>query len=1199
MMIRLRNTLSIAKIIRSCHQHSNFQHLFLVRSSASKHFHREKLTSNLRLRHSPKLINPLFTNARCCYKTSTRLYSTFNHSKAPTREFLGSFLDHEYAEANSLLFDEEKRNQYLTNLVQLSAELVPRVTIDFYRVVEASFEFPDEGFEFITQFWRALNQLENENLLKLIRRILSQRERLLSLILSTGRFHVYENLVLPSIQKLVPSDELNFLDEVTRILGLQRTPSGLFQYNEESVLTLLMSDNITKSEKRDLVKILVANSLTAGSGHVSRMHSIEIFVKCAKIIEGDGWLTSEISSEYDALFQFIGIPSGEDKFDDYFQEVIKIVENHYNVSIAYKFLTNIMRNLSERAPFVTYRLFEFKSAQWRQRNLLKRDVLNFLDLAYAMKACLKLDENKIYEIYLQNEELHDDESQEAIFLDLCVQHKDWKSLQDRFENMYGKGNLPDTVHYGITMQALEFLEADSELERLYEQILDRGLMMNAAIFIARMKAKIRRRSQKEVEAIFEDYLSLVLQKRADKDGISQIFPFILQLSFLDGDNGSVLATLQAYLEREGKHQLPIVSGKALGLVARHFSQNCALGDLNKLFGIAESFHKFDNGFACSLIDAYSKLGQYAKADDVAYLAHGRTNPPFSDLQIYASQLKNHQQWRRLYISRSIKRYNNIKTNYIVSLALQSEFSIFQSGSGGVDFLSSIMDALRENAIDYSQANSLRYLQGRPIKTINSLLRRQIANRMRLDERLYLPLMKQNLVYQNYKPLNVMKIFNEMNQRRVLVSAKSYIHVMRAMRSLDKKYDRSYKNSTELLKQMLQLYGFDAEKSKSNPRLDFKNDSVLICDILIKYVESVGLKKGSNLFSRFVLFCERAFDGKLPFDLRAKIDCFLSICYKEINSTEYGPFLEQKFEVYLNMISEYIQEIGSCDDASIPPVLNEASSYFTIQRMRYLINENAFGVEQQKEIINVLQMGLQPNIFDYNYIISYFLKQVPLVHFAKTMEIIENHLITGNLSQLKLYREKKLCYKICMIYLCDIYDEQIVAENYKILSDYFGIKSLNKVRAQSKMIGYLNFLKSSSGRLFNIKSDPYGSRSMNQFNFIDYFNPARDLNNEPKLFNETSRLLIQAVSEHCKRKKGNKASFASRYPKISTFCKSDLNYYSKLTAFNGKIDYLNSSQDTRLRRTKDVLRELLFNHNNTKIFIPNTTNAVGKVDRTSS
>lgn len=1197
MMIRLRNTLSIAKTTLRRPQQSIFWRLFHAQSLFIRSCDREKPIPGLRLSYSSKSIISPSKNTIYFGEVTTRYYSTFNHSKAPTKEFLGSFLDHEYSKANSLIFDENERNEYLASLSQLTLAQVTQAASYFSKVVEATFEFPDKGFQFIIQFLKA--SPETEPLLDLKKNVVKEREKLLLLILHTGQYEVYENLILPLTQRFVPNHELTFLDKTMTILELQRSPAGPIRFNEQNVTSALRGDGMTIEEKRDLLKILVLNSLAVGDTFESRMSCIDTFVKYAKLIEGDGWFTSDISSQYDQVFQKIGIPSSEDEFDDYYQKVVKIVEKYHDTSVSYDFLTGIMRNLSMSAPFVTYRLFEFKSAQWRQRNLARKYVLNHLDLAYVMKACLKLDENKIYEIYLQNEDLHDDESQEAIFLDLCVQHKDWKSLQDRFENMYGKGNLPDTVHYGITMQALEFLEADSELERLYEQILDRGLMMNATIFIARMKAKIRQNNQTELMAIFEDYIFLVSQEKADRDGITQAFPFVLQIKLLEGANELILETLEKYLVREKSHQLLIVSGEALGIVASHFAQNCALKDLDRLFEMAKNFHKCDPEFASSLIQAYSTLGQYAKADDVAYLAHGLSSPPFSNLQVYSSQLKNHLLWRRQDNSRHIRRYNDIKVNFIVSLALQSEFSIFQSQVGGLDLLSAIMDSLRENAIELSRSNSLGYLKGRSVKTLQGLVKRQKAFKIRLDEKLYIPLLRQNLVYQSYKPLNVMKIFNEMNRQRVLVSAASYIHVMKAMRALDKRYDRSYKNSREMLEQMLQLYGFDAEKTKSNPNLDFKRDSVLICDIVIKYVESVGLKRGSDLFSRFVLFCEKAFDGKLPLDLRAKIDCFLSACYKEVDSAEYGEFLKQKFKVYQNILCEFVLDMGNeGGHVIIPHVLNEVLSHFTIHRMKYLLSNNKFDTDQEEDTLDVLEMGLRPNITDYNYVICYFLEQTPKAHFSKLLKIIEDNLITGNLSQLELYKEKKLCYKMCMVYLCDIYDEQTIAQNYKILSDYFGIKSLSTIRSQLKENGNLNLLKSSSGRLFNVKLDPYGSRSMNQFNFIEYFNPARDASAELRLLNEASRLLVNSVLQCCQGNKEAETVLCTTYPKIYAFYKSDLSYYTNLSEFNGKVDYLNSSQDTRLRKAKDVLRKLLFNHNNTKIFIPRTPKYLENVYNTS-
>ena len=90
----------------------------------------------------------------------------------------------------------------------------------------------------------------------------------------------------------------------------------------------------------------------------------------------------------------------------------------------------------------------------------------------------------------------DEGGQESLILELSKVTKDWNALQKNFENMYGRGNLPLTVHYGIAMQALNTLRADEELGRLYDQLQKRGLHLNSTVMDALIRSKIRLLDQK-------------------------------------------------------------------------------------------------------------------------------------------------------------------------------------------------------------------------------------------------------------------------------------------------------------------------------------------------------------------------------------------------------------------------------------------------------------------------------------------------------------------------------------------------------------------------------------------------------------------------------------------------------------------------------------------------------------------------------
>ena len=93
-----------------------------------------------------------------------------------------------------------------------------------------------------------------------------------------------------------------------------------------------------------------------------------------------------------------------------------------------------------------------------------------------------------------------------------------------FENMYGRGNLPLTVHYGIAMQALNTLRADEELGRLYDQLQKRGLHLNSTIMDALIRSKIRLLDQTKVVELFEVYAKMSSQVKQTLRGVKNCFP---------------------------------------------------------------------------------------------------------------------------------------------------------------------------------------------------------------------------------------------------------------------------------------------------------------------------------------------------------------------------------------------------------------------------------------------------------------------------------------------------------------------------------------------------------------------------------------------------------------------------------------------------------------------------------------------------
>ncbi|KAI3407158.2 hypothetical protein KGF56_000060 [Candida oxycetoniae] len=1088
-----------------------------------------------------------------------------------TQEFLGSFMSKGFARANQIIFDEDYQNQYIdslhnrptttttttttikTNSSFVSEEEITQIASDFSRVVEASFEFETQGLITVKRLWDAIfsSSLKDDFFDKLRRKILIDRANLLRLLLKTGEYNFYDLEVLPAIHKFFSPSEMTALDNELQVIQMKRLADSRMVFNVQNVQSYLMNPKFETADKRALIKNLVSTLFCSDNkNNESILLSVTSFLNFTEIIESNEWFTDINMTEYDEIFRLFGVPPQVTiGFEEFLEDIVLLVER-------------------------------------------KDKVLNPLDLAYAMRACLQFDENKIYELYMQNKDLHQEESQEEVFLSLCVQHNDWRALQERFENMYGHGNLPETVHYGITMYALEYLNADNELERLYEQILGRNMNMNAAIFIARMRARVKHNDQAGLNQLIDEYIALIRKDKAEASGLAQVFPYIFKLYMKHQDFTSILSTLHTYLEMEQKHNLLIVSGTLLANLSQYFAANCALKELNELWSLTTTvFNKQSPEYFYGLIRSYSILGQFSKAEEISFFAHQQSLVPFSNLQIYAAQMQNYQDWRMSDPTVPEMRYINMKTKFIMAKALNIDYSMFQLQAKGNQLLAATMEELQYEAKKVARGRGANTLKSMELKAFVLSAKDQQVHHMNQDELLYLPILKSCFVYENYQPLRAMKIYQKMVKKNVLLTAASYKYFIRAVRVFDKKFDMSFKNTTELLKGLFISYGI--YKKKTNPKLglDFYQDYLLISDIVVLYVDAVGKDEGRRTLKKFISTCNEKFEGKLPTDLKFKIDAAVRMEIElTTNKAEYRTLLESDFENYTNMLDAYIESFAAGSKIVIASSLNKAIGDVIMEKVDHYSDYGEFDRAIQQQVIDTLLKGVTLPVHSYNRILRFLLKSSP-ENIKPVLQILEKFVIERNLTQLELYKQKKFCYKLCLRYLGESYKDSLIEKNYKILSDYYGVKSLQRVREELKEVDMSNFLQSSSGRLFNIKLSPYASRSMSQINFIDYFNPLKEIVPGLRLLGIESKLVVKLINEHFPNRSALE-SLEKEFPKVVEYYRSNLSYYKRLEDFENTVYYLDSSEGTKIRKAKNVLTKLLLTQNSARIFIAMDENQKG-------
>ena len=120
----------------------------------------------------------------------------------------------------------------------------------------------------------------------------------------------------------------------------------------------------------------------------------------------------------------------------------------------------------------------------------------------------------------------------------------------------------------------------------------------------------------------------------------------------------------------------------------------------------------------------------------------------------------------------------------------------------------------------------------------------------------------------------------------------------------------------------------------------------------------------------------------------------------------------------------------------------------------------------------MQSGVKLETDQYTSVLKYFLEKLDddEDYLDQVLKIMEDNLIHGNLDEYRSYLEKQLCYKICLKYLMDNYgDEDAIFTSYQILNNFYDINGPDQVRENLKSTNITNFLRSSSGRLFQYQN----------------------------------------------------------------------------------------------------------------------------------
>lgn len=1146
------------------------------------------------------------SNSNCYYPTlfnknhtQLRFVSKYLYPSPPRQAFFKSFLSGGFAKANKIIFgeDHDRYIQWLKTASLFSDKDIAMILDDFDHIVKASYEFRASGVKTIASIWQTLSSRSRNTLgvQRLMEEIVNRRDLLLRLLLATGEYEFFQTKIMPVILQYVPSKSLNYLDR-----GLQaaratwNSSESEIDFDQEEMEKYLSCEDIPLEQRREFLKLLITPAMRAAKPMYVKIKLVGQFLDFANKLESEEWFKDPKHTEYDDIFVLIGLaPVDISCLHGYLHDLLAIVEPRFDKEDTRLFFTHLMRVLVDKAPSITNIIFKFKLSEKKKAEDKTEDALSPLDLAYAMKARAKFNEDAVFDLFLEQSVLQDARVQEEIFLSLCAENKDWKSLQKRFEMMAGKEDLPSTIHYGIAIQALEYLKADVQLEKLYRHIKARKMNANAAVFTALMKMKLRHEDQSGLDNLLQEYISLSQDKSAPaplKD-VHVLVPFTMRLFMEKQDYTEVLQRLHSYLENEVKTGVKFVSDSFLSEVLIYFADNCALREFQRLRNLVSRCNRESSEFHSAIVHALSTLGRFAEAEEVAFEAHGNSAIPFFDFRIYSSQLRNYTMWLQLNPPLNLKRSIERRIFFILASWSNEHYSMFQAQVGGVEFLAGIMDLLNNQAKQFSRERGIRKLRGHLRRAAATAALIQDQRHMKYDIALFLPLLRLYLSFEKFNPPEVMRIHKLMKERNIRVTAEAYYYVLGALTYMDSKKEPTFRRSKRMLEQLLRNYGVFDENPATDVKLDFQQNCVSLSKVVLQFQKNVPAEIADEIVEKFLAGCQKKLKkDAFPLKLKLRTNSMQRLILKRKSTQEYVQFLTETYNQYSEMLN-YMQNVSSENEPFvIPPFFSREFGEVLVEMIQMHMNLNGTLDEKlQNEVLDLLLKGVTMPNSDYNKLLDTCLKS-PNRDLDRILKVIEKYLADTNLSELTRYQKKKICYKLCMLHMALKYGDEAVEKKFSILSKFYNIEPLNQTREQLEPKDYIiNFLRSSRGYLFNIGEDPFLGSSMTIFEFIDYFNPSRRIKGLNLVAN-TFRTMKITLQKEIMEGNLDVRYLELNFPKTMKLYSSKSEFYVMLSRFNSEIDRYYRTLETklpdrnklrfgdqktiRIEKSKDVLKYLL-------------------------
>lgn len=940
---------------------------------------------------------------------------------------------------------------------------------------------------------------------------LELKDRLVHLIINRADYAAYDTHIRPLYaQGNRFSATRSWADTLATTLAFLRS-GNVLNANTKAISSFLRS-SATQEQKRLMVATYVRKALLYNDRE-NFPAVLSHFLEFQHELHSDLLFLSKDDAVYTSALRLIALPPRSETAQSHIERICRALQGL--TTLLSNFLTALTASLVTVNATLAVEYWEHKC-----KLSMDQELRTPRDLALVMEAHLSEKKyDSVLKVYGDNEHLHTD-SHIELLLQVSQQCKDWKLLQKQFEDMYGKGNLPYVVHYGVVMSALASIGVTAEVEELYEQLVQRKLKPSAQVFAALIRGSLNAHDTNAAEQWFEKALDAAREGAIESVQIPKLQAILVESMLTESTVSVVMNKFHELLDNQKSREVVLVDAELICRILRFLSSTFAVREIELVLSIAKDLNIADDSVYSHVMSAFSAAGQHERVAELAFEAHLASTVPFTNALIIKAEIANYRAWSKANTNSEAKRI----------IAYRIDTLLHQLDAGKVS----------PRNIHHVYTEAIKYcLEKKDDARARSYLDRTKALG-HASETHYLAFIRHNARLGTYNASSeILKIYREMASDKVAISARTYRYLIGSVINIDTANRNNYANAYNLMQSVLDIYGFSdkLDSPKVAPQ-ELANNASDLLSIVTQYALAAGEstdEKSMRLVVQFLDNMRKKLQGKVSFEFRVAILKQMAKVYLSHGDIDNADSLIKLALRELQDVADYFK--SSTDGAffEMPKMLQ--LEYRALVDVQMLIWKSL--VPTADAYMALLQGCSSRNIRlsgqQFNTLCMKLLRvdKSPAAVDA-VLSVCEKYLVVGNWIELKIKRKVQYIYKLFILDLSNTLSREEILSKYKALNAYYNTTDFKALRAQLAHVR--NTQHALQLELHTFKKLTGEHWELQQF-FDDlptFFAPGRQIPSQNVIGPSLASVLTAAIEHQCNGDIIKAFALYDRYPEVMEY-----------------------------------------------------------------